>query len=123
MSEFRVEDFQGIIDFMSSYGYEKGCLLLIDEIQEVDKWEKWIDRIKGSYQIIITGSNSKLLSKEISTLLTGRSINIGLMPFSFAEFLDAKGISKEGWKSYCEERAKLKKRFQIFLKQAASPRG
>lgn len=122
MSEFRVEDFQGIIDFMSSHGYEKGCLLLIDEIQEVDKWEKWIDRIKGSYQIIITGSNSKLLSKEISTLLTGRSINIGLMPFSFAEFLDARGISKERWKSSLEERAKIKRMFSEFLETGGFPK-
>ena len=90
LSQFSVEDFQKIMDFIQEQEYKENCFLFIDEIQEVDKWEKWIDRIKENHQIIITGSNSKLLSKEISTILTGRSINISLYPFSFTEFLEAK---------------------------------
>ena len=122
MSEFGVEDFQGIVDYMGSGGYEKGCLLLIDEIQETKNWEKWIDRIKGSYRIIITGSNSRMLSKEISTLLTGRSIGIELTPFSFKEFLDAKGVSKVGWKSRLEEKSRVKSLFAEFLEAGGFPK-
>ena len=104
LTGFEVEDFQKVIDFLNTEGYEKGCYLFIDEIQEVSKWEKWIERIRYQHPIIITGSNSKLMSKEISSLLTGRSLNAGLTPFSFKEFLTAKGSSQEAWKSSLEAR-------------------
>ena len=76
--DFSIENFQNVLDFLNEQGYKENCFLFIDEIQEADKWEKWIDRIKEKHPILITGSNSKLLSKEISTVLTGRSINISL---------------------------------------------
>lgn len=122
LTDFKVEDFQKIIDFLNTEGYEKKCYMFIDEIQEVDKWEKWIERIREQHPILITGSNSKLLSKEISSLLTGRSINAGLTPFSFTEFLDAKGISQEAWKSSLEARAKIKKAFSEFLATGGFPK-
>ena len=64
--------------------------LLFDEIQEVIKWEKSINsfRVDLDCDIYITGSNSKLLSGEFSTLLSGRYITIRVYPFSFKEVLD-----------------------------------
>lgn len=68
--------------------------LLLDEIQNVPNWEKWI---KASYDMeedirfIITGSNATLLSSELSTLLTGRKIQFEVFPFNFGEVLKAKG--------------------------------
>ena len=66
--------------------------LLIDEIQNVNKWEKSINAYKISLDtdIYITGSNSKLLSGEFATYLTGRYREIKIYPFSFKEFLDYK---------------------------------
>lgn len=66
--------------------------LLIDEIQNIDEWEKSINGYFKAYNvdIYITGSNSKLLSKELATLLTGRYMEIKMYPFSFNEFLDYK---------------------------------
>lgn len=66
--------------------------LLIDEIQNISKWEKSINGYFKAYNIdiYITGSNSKLLSKELATLLTGRYIEIKMYPFSFNEFIDYK---------------------------------
>ncbi len=66
--------------------------LLIDEIQNIDEWEKSINGYFKAYDvdIYITGSNSKLLSKELATLLTGRYMEIKMYPFSFNEFLDYK---------------------------------
>ena len=63
--------------------------ILIDEIQQVDKWEKSINgyRVSMDCDIYITGSNSKLLSTELSTLLAGRYIEIPVYPFSFNEIL------------------------------------
>ncbi|MES2274084.1 MAG: ATP-binding protein [Chlamydiota bacterium] len=68
-------------------------ILFFDEIQNVDGWELFVSRLqRQGYNIIITGSNSKLLSKELATHLTGRYISIELSPFSFQEFLRAKNF-------------------------------
>lgn len=63
--------------------------ILFDEIQQVESWEKCINSYRASFDcdIYITGSNSKLLSNELATLLSGRYIKINLYPFSFKEFL------------------------------------
>lgn len=64
--------------------------LLFDEIQLVSNWEKSINayRIDLNCDIYITGSNSKLLSGELATLISGRYIKIDLYPFSFNEILE-----------------------------------
>lgn len=66
--------------------------LIIDEIQNISEWEKSINGYYKAYDIdiYITGSNSKLLSQELATLLTGRYTEITMYPFSFNEFLDYK---------------------------------
>lgn len=66
--------------------------LLFDEIQQVESWEKCINSYRASFDcdIYITGSNSKLLSNELATLLSGRYIKINLYPFSFKEVLQYK---------------------------------
>lgn len=114
---FAIDDFQKIMDFLSEQKYRDKCFLFIDEIQEAVGWEKWIDRIKDKYPIFITGSNSKLLSREISTILTGRSLSLWLTPFSFVEFLNARKINFEKWaldlKKQSILRAELKKYLEI----------
>lgn len=84
--------------------------ILIDEIQQVDKWEKSINgyRVSLDCDIYITGSNSKLLSTELSTLLAGRYIEIPVYPFSFKEILkfhEENGVelNYENEKQYFEE--------------------
>ncbi|MCK4730517.1 MAG: ATP-binding protein [Candidatus Aenigmarchaeota archaeon] len=65
-------------------------VLFFDEIQNLDNWELFINRLNRlGYNIFITGSNSKLLSKELATHLTGRHISMEIFPFSFAEYLKA----------------------------------
>lgn len=60
--------------------------LLIDEIQNLDRWELWINKLyRRGFNLVITGSNAKLLSHELATILTGRYLQIELYPFSFAE--------------------------------------
>lgn len=119
---FSSEDFQKIQDFLDEQNYQKKAHLLIDEIQEVNHWEKWIDRIKEKHPLIITGSNSKLLSKEISTILTGRSINIGLYPFSFREFLQAKNISPDNLGLDLEKQSKVRAAFSQYLEKGGIPK-
>jgi len=62
-------------------------LLIFDEIQNVEGWEKFVSRLLPTKKVIITGSNARLLSKELATFLTGRHVDITLFPFSFREFL------------------------------------
>ena len=66
--------------------------LLLDEVQEVEGWEKAVNSLleNADTDIYVTGSNSKLMSSEISTYLTGRYISIPVYTLSFAEFLDFK---------------------------------
>ena len=90
LTNFSLEDFQIILDFANEQNYKENYHLFLDEIQETTGWEKWVDRIKEKHQMFITGSNAKLLSKEISIILTGRSVSIDLYPFSFREFFSQK---------------------------------
>lgn len=64
------------------------CYLLLDEVQEIDGWEKAVNSLLEGYDvdIYITGSNSKLLSSEISTYLSGRFIQIDIFTLSLAEY-------------------------------------
>lgn len=76
------------------------CYLLLDEVQEVDGWEKVVNSLFESFDvdIYITGSNSKLLSSEISTYLSGRFIQIDIFTLSLAEyreFRDNRNLSND----------------------------
>ena len=122
LAGFSIEDFQKILDFVDEQDYKKNCYFFLDEIQEATAWEKWIDRIKEKHPIFITGSNSKLLSKEISTILTGRSVNVSLYPFSFREFLEAKKIKTENWKIDLQIQSKLRKEFSEFISFGGIPK-
>jgi predicted AAA+ superfamily ATPase len=62
--------------------------LLLDEIQNLPKWELFVNRLaRQGYDLVITGSNSHLLSSELATHLTGRYLQTTIMPFSFREYL------------------------------------
>lgn len=73
---------------------DKKYYLLFDEVQLVSEWEKAINSFKATLNssIFITGSNSKLLSGELATLLSGRYVKFLIAPFSFREVIDLKGI-------------------------------
>ncbi|CAA6821172.1 MAG: Predicted ATPase, partial [uncultured Sulfurovum sp.] len=73
---------------------EEKVYLFLDEVQNVEGWEKYIRRIGDTLnlQLYITGSSSKLLSSEIATSLRGRTITYEVFPFSFKEYLRHKEI-------------------------------
>lgn len=72
--------------------------LFLDEIQEIDQWEKTVNSLsqnhKEEYEIFITGSNSKMLSSELATLLSGRYVEFRIFPFSFDEFIASQKLPK-----------------------------
>lgn len=82
-----LENYDEILAAVDSV-YNKPRALLLDEIQNLPKWELFVNRLaRQGYNLVITGSNSHLLSTELSTHLTGRYLQTPILPFSFAEYL------------------------------------
>jgi len=77
---------------------ENKTYLLLDEVQTVFEWERVVNslRLDKKLDIYITGSNSRLLASELSTLLSGRYIEIHMLPLSFKEFLDFNDYDVKG---------------------------
>ncbi len=97
------------------------CYFFFDEIQEVNGWEKFIDRLYSSIssRVFITGSNSKLLSQEIASALRGRAITFEVYPLSFSEYVH---ILKPGLKPLASaDKARLIALFKRFLHQGGFP--
>ena len=92
-------------ELTEAIGKKEHCYLLLDEIQEVPDWERVINTLLegGKADIYITGSNSKLMSSEISTYLTGRYIQIPVFTLSFKEYAEFKKESKLSDKELLEE--------------------
>ncbi|MBT1180858.1 ATP-binding protein [Bifidobacterium sp. CP2] len=76
---------------------DEGLYLFFDELQEMCEWGAWLRRIVDTTKatIYVTGSSSKMLSKEISTEFRGRALDFELLPFSFREYLHANGLVGE----------------------------
>lgn len=67
-------------------GYE---YLLLDEVQNLDAWDLWVSELyRMGKNLVITGSNAKMLSSEMATVLTGKYLQIEMLPFSMEEFFD-----------------------------------
>jgi len=89
---FQVSDFDTLHETLISLFGEKKTFLF-DEIQNVPEWERFVRRLHDQgYKFIVTGSNASLLSQELGTRLTGRSIRVELFPFSFREYLDFREV-------------------------------
>ena len=92
--EIGVDDLNTILELGIEFSGSKGKpYLFLDEIQNVDGWEKFVRRVADmKYRINITGSNSKMLSKEIASTLGGRFMILNVFPYSFKEYLSANHI-------------------------------
>ena len=107
-----ITDYNLFYDYVAERIPESGkTYLLIDEPQNVIGWEKAVNSFKVDFDcdIYITGSNARLLSSELSTLISGRYVEIDLYPLSYKEYLDFHGIEKNG------------KTFQDYLKFGGFP--
>ncbi len=81
-------------NMIEAYGDFK--FMLLDEIQNLKNWELFVNKMqRKGFNLIITGSNSKLLATELATHLTGRHAPIQILPFSFKEFLKTKKIEEK----------------------------
>jgi predicted AAA+ superfamily ATPase len=87
LASFKVNDFQMLLEvFHELFGEQK--TFYFDEIQNVEQWERFVRRLHDTgNKIYITGSNARMLSRELGTHLTGRYLSFELFPFSFKEFI------------------------------------
>lgn len=92
LKSLQTDDFDNILDALYQiYGDFK--YLFVDEIQNIDGWQLFVNRLlRQKKHLFITGSNSKLLSNELTTHLTGRFLKTELFPFSFGEYATMKGV-------------------------------
>jgi predicted AAA+ superfamily ATPase len=100
-------DNEHLLDYKALHTYVKDRLckdrvtfVFIDEVQQCPQFEKAVDSlfIKKNVDVYITGSNAHMLSGELATLLSGRYVEIRMLPLSFAEYLDFAGAQKRGTK-------------------------
>jgi uncharacterized protein len=108
------QDLHAFIQQKQQNGYDK-YYVFIDEVQEVESWEKTINSLlaEGKNDLYITGSNARLLSSELATLLSGRYIEFKMYTLVFSEFLAfRKGKSNK---------QDLQKEFDLFLKYGGFP--
>lgn len=96
---FEELEYEDLLDYKALYNYVKERLhkskttyVFLDEIQQVENFQKAVDSlyVKKNVDVYITGSNAYLLSGELATLLSGRYVEINMLPLSFAEFCQMK---------------------------------
>lgn len=114
LTKFEISDFNVLLEIFYELNPNSN-VFFFDEIQEVDGWEKFVNRLfESGKKIFITGSNAKLLSSEISTSLTGRNLQLELYPFSFKEYLSFNGLELKTVYS-TKENANLVRHFNYFF--------
>ena len=87
-----------------------------DEIQNVFGWENFARRLANhKYQVYITGSNAKMLSRDIQTVLGGRYIDVSVYPYSFAEFLSANNVDFGSRWMYGQKRGEVERAFNSYF--------
>lgn len=110
--------FDDLVSSINNADKNQKVYLLLDEVQEIDGWEKCINSLfeNNNVDIYVTGSNSKLLSSEISTYLTGRFVSIPIYTLSFKEFIEFK-------KSYIPSffKASDAELFELYLRSGGFP--
>lgn len=91
--------------YLSEIAPKGRVYLFLDEVQNIDGWEKFVDSYSQDYtreyEIFVTGSNSKMLSGELATMLSGRYVSFEVMPYSFGEYTASKGLAP-GRNTYVE---------------------
>ncbi|MEM5802079.1 MAG: ATP-binding protein [Candidatus Aenigmatarchaeota archaeon] len=119
--EITHKEFFEIISIFEEYFKTRVEKVIIDEIQNLNNWESLVRSLLDSgYYLMISGSSSKLLSKEITTQLRGRSITYFLLPLSFREYLEFKNVERKKLFSI-SEKVKIIKLLEEFLEWGSYP--
>ena len=116
------DDLNDVLEvFYEVYGNVQ--FILLDEIQNIPGWELFVNRLqRHGFNVMVTGSNAHLLSRELSTHLTGRHIALNLFPFSFREFLRYHSVElKNAGMLSSKDRGLLKKKLDEYITLGGFP--
>jgi len=105
--------------------YGKKPILFLDEIQNIDGWEKFARRLADNkHRVFITGSNAKMLSSEIQSTLGGRYIAVNVFPYDFTEFLNANRVNFDAKTLLSTQgRAEVGRKFNDYFHFGGFPEG
>jgi hypothetical protein len=94
ITPIKAENLQDMLDaYFELYGGKANPFVFLDEVQNVAGWDRFVRRINDAgLRVFITGSNSRMLARDIATSLRGRTITFEVFPFSFREFIALKGV-------------------------------
>ena len=121
LKEMTAMDFDLILQAYHSM-YEGTPIFFFDEIQNVDGWANFARRLANrKCQVYVTGSNAKMLSRDIETVLGGRYLDIKVFPYSFEEYLKANGVVlSKGWQ-YGRKANELQRHFRTYFEWGGFP--
>ncbi len=118
----KIKDYDEIVKAIFEV-YPQAKFVLFDEIHNLKDWELFVNKLqRRGFNLVLTGSNARLLGKELATTLTGRYIPIEIFPFSFKEFLEANNfkIEKEAF-TLSEVKGKALNYLDTYLKYGGFP--
>ena len=119
LDELETQDLDNVLQTLYKI-YGKFDYLFLDEIQNIDGWPLFVNRLlRQRIHIIITGSNAKLLSTELATHLTGRHHKIELFPFSFKDWCSIKDV--EYTRLTTKNKGLLSKAYEEYFRQGGFP--
>ena len=122
LAEFQAEDFESLLEaHLELYG--KKPIVFLDEVQNIPHWDKFVRRLADAkYRVYVTGSNAKMLSKEVATTLGGRFFIYDVYPYSFREYLTAQSIElKEHWEYDTIKRSEVKRQLNEYFYYGGLP--
>ncbi len=122
LAEMTTNELNLIIETHSIYSTKKP-IIFFDEIQRITHWDMFVRRLADSkYTIYITGSNAKMLSSEVATTLGGRFLINEIYPFSFTEYLSAKGIAiDKDWTYSIAQRSAVQRTYKEYVTYGGLP--
>ena len=102
--------------------YSGQPIFFFDEIQNVDGWANFARRLANlKYRVYVTGSNAKMLSRDIETVLGGRYLSVNVFPYSFSEYLTAVGVNIAGGWQYGRKANELQRHFRTYFDWGGFP--
>ena len=122
LAEFQTEDFNSLLEaHLELYG--KKPVVFLDEVQNIAHWDKFVRRLTDAkYRVYVTGSNAKMLSKEVATTLGGRFFILDAYPYSFKEYLAAQQVElKEHWEYDTIQRSEVKRHLNEYFYYGGLP--
>ncbi len=123
LSGFTSGDVENLFVAFNQVAGKNPTYLFFDEVQRLPGWSRVLRTLhnKGTYRIVVSGSNSGLLAGEVSSELRGRYHDRLILPFSFAELLDLRGIDRTERSFLTGARGRILKEFDAYLKHGGFP--